>query len=300
MSSLGEPRFVQLNPDDPLRRFAVWHPPRGEHATGLVVHAHALAEEMNKSRRMVARQARLLADAGYGVLRLDLSGCGDSEGDFAQATWEQWIEDVVAACRQTVSQWQAQHAGQGPAACWLWGHRAGALLAAQAASRLGGPWNLLLWQPITNGKAALQQLLRLETAAALLGKAATMSSQPSARERLARGEVVEVGGYELNPGLAEGLEKARLLPPPVAGRLEWLEVSRGSAEDLPPVARQSLEHFTQAGWESRHHTVAGPAFWQTTEVEDAPALLELTVRALQTADESGNASPVHEAHAPTS
>jgi alpha/beta superfamily hydrolase len=40
---------------------------------------------MNKARRMAALQARALAALGYGVLLLDLHGCGDSSGDFGDS-----------------------------------------------------------------------------------------------------------------------------------------------------------------------------------------------------------------------
>src|SRR5204863_467797 len=55
-----------------------------------------------------------------------------------------------------------------PGPLWLWGARAGALLVAEAARRLPGPCNLLLWQPATTGKLVLQQFLRLKGAADLL------------------------------------------------------------------------------------------------------------------------------------
>ena len=64
------------------QRFCVFHPAQGV-PRGAVVHVPALFEEMNKSRRMVALQARTLAAAGFAVLRIDLHGCGDSSGELA-------------------------------------------------------------------------------------------------------------------------------------------------------------------------------------------------------------------------
>jgi hypothetical protein len=43
------------------------------------------AEEMNKSRRMIAEVGRRLEGSGVGMLLVDLFGTGDSEGEFAQA-----------------------------------------------------------------------------------------------------------------------------------------------------------------------------------------------------------------------
>jgi len=36
---------------------------------------------MNKSRRMAALQARVFAAMGFGVLQIDLFGCGDSRAN---------------------------------------------------------------------------------------------------------------------------------------------------------------------------------------------------------------------------
>ena len=86
---------TQFRPDG--RRFCLFHAPQGT-PRGWIVHLHPFAEEMNKSRRMAALQSRVFAAAGYGVLRIDLLGCGDSAGDFGDATWQGWVDDLVAAC----------------------------------------------------------------------------------------------------------------------------------------------------------------------------------------------------------
>ena len=80
------------------QRFCLFHQPDGRRAwRGAVVYVHPFAEEMNRSRRMAALQARALAAAGFAVLQIDLHGCGDSSGDFGDASWEGWIEDVRLA-----------------------------------------------------------------------------------------------------------------------------------------------------------------------------------------------------------
>ena len=46
------------------QRFCLWHADPAHAPGALVVHVHAFAEEMNKSRRMAALQSRALAAAG--------------------------------------------------------------------------------------------------------------------------------------------------------------------------------------------------------------------------------------------
>lgn len=281
-----QPFYLEPRPGGAGRLFTLLYLPQGP-VRGLVVHAHAFAEEMNKSRRMVALQARALSAAGHAVLVPDLSGCGDSEGDFSAATWDGWVEDLALAChwlRQQTrdaapAEGRPHTAGQGGPPLTLWGHRAGALLATQVAARLGDVSHLLLWQPPSAGKAVLQQFLRLAAAGDLLAGQA-VSGTAAMRQRLIAGEAVEVAGYEVHPALALGLEAARLEPVAGVPRLTWLECSPREGATLAPAASATLAAWRSAGCEVQAHAVQGPAFWQTTEIEDAPALLQATLHAL--------------------
>jgi exosortase A-associated hydrolase 2 len=237
---------------------------------------------MNKSRRMAAQQARALADAGFDVLQIDLLGCGDSSGDFGDATWSEWVEDVASACRWL--RWRADtetpHLTHPP--LWLWGLRAGCLLAVQAAQAMEEPCNFLFWAPAPSGKPLLQQFLRLK-AAADLANGNVKAVMSGLRDDLARGQPVDVAGYQLAPDLASGLEQASLAPPsgsPSGGRVEWFELSTRTDASLPPAAAKAQAAWQLAGYAVHSHLVNGPSFWQTSEIENVPALITATTAAL--------------------
>ena len=258
-------------------RFAVLHRPVAA-CRGLVVYAHPFAEEMNKSRRMAALAARAMAGQGWAVLMPDLLGCGDSPGDFGDATWAGWVDDIVQA-----SQWLRQTSTPG-APLALWGLRAGALLATAAAARLGDVQRLLLWQPATSGKLVLNQFLRLQMASELVGgEERNKGLNDSPKARLAAGHVVELAGYRIAPALAHGLEQALLPPSPPVRQVDWLEVSTRDPATLAPASASTVAAWQQAGCAVRSQVVDGPAFWQTTEIEDAPALVRATLHALSAA-----------------
>lgn len=259
------------------------HEPPASPVRALVVYVHPFAEEMNKSRRMAALQARALAQAGHAVLQIDLLGCGDSSGEFEDAAWSDWVDDVRLACR-----WLAERHPGLP--LWLWGLRAGCLLATQAATALPMPCHFLFWAPTPAGKTVLQQFLRLKSAAALLdggGKGVT----EGLRRDLTAGQTVEIAGYGLSAALAQGLESATLAPPPAdsaasRARLLWLDVSTQEGAATSPVAQKTLAQWDAAGHAVHAQAVQGPQFWQTTEIEDAPALLAATLAALQSATDA--------------
>ena len=280
MALLPDPLFLQVKPGPLGCRFALHHRPPGQ-PRGLVVYVHPFAEELNKSRRMAALQSRALAEAGFAVLQLDLLGCGDSDGELPDASWTQWVADVVFACRWL----QAQHPHTGPDTMplWLWGLRAGALLAAEAARQLPEPCHLLLWQPASSGKQLLQQFLRLKAAADMQGGQAK-AVMDAARKTLADGGDVDVAGYRLPGGISQDLERATLQPLPVSAdstpvlrRLVWLELSSQAEASLSPAAQTGCTLWRAAGWAVHSQAVVGPSFWQTAEIEDAPALLTGTL-----------------------
>lgn len=250
-------------------------PPAGEAVRGVVVYVHPWAEEMNKSRHMACTAAQALAVNGWAVLQIDLLGCGDSSGDFGDATWNAWIQDVIDAVHWI----QARHPTQ---PLWLWGLRAGALLALQAATRIEARANFLFWQPVTSGKTALQQFLRL-LAAAQLADGGGKALLASARSELAAGRAVHVAGYALSPQLAAGLEAASLDPAALADgarSVVWLELGTQPELALAPATQVALPRWEAAGHRVDARAIRGPAFWQTTEIEAAPALVTATVDAL--------------------
>ena len=172
-----------------------------------------------------------------------------------------------------------------PPVLWLWGLRAGCLLAAQAAQALPDPCNFLFWAPATSGKPLLQQFLRLKAAADISSGNAKAVMQ-TLRADLAQGVPVEIAGYLLAPDLAIGLEQALLAPPssPVLGApggcVQWFELSTREDANLSPASAKAIAEWQHTGYAVYSQVVNGPAFWQTTEIEDALALIAATTAAL--------------------
>jgi len=256
------------------QRFCVFHPPQASVERGAVLYLHPFAEEMNKSRRMASLQSRALAAAGYGVLQIDLLGCGDSSGDFCDATWGAWRGDVVHAVA-----WLRQRTS---APLTLWGLRAGCLLAANAAVDLQERPNFIFWQPVISGKQHWQQFVRLK-AAAELASGRGKEILDALRQQIDSGENVEIAGYTVGHGLTRGLEKSELVPPHDQGvRVAWFELTARQDGRMAPASLQRIEQWRSAGCAVEAVQVEGPAFWQTSEIEDVPLLLDSTLAVVRT------------------
>lgn len=250
-------------------RFCIVHRPEGPPRGGVLM-LPPFAEEMNKSRRMSAMTARALADSGWLVLRMDLSGTGDSAGEFAEATWSAWLDDIDLAWR-----W-LQDACDGPQ--WVQGLRAGALLASEWIARSGLAPGLLLWQPVSNGDQHLTQFLRIKAASEMLSDSDARGVVVTLKAALKAGESVEVAGYTVSPALAGPMGSAMLrLPEGFGGPVRLVEVLSAGREDHTPGFSTLASRILGA----TTHSVSGPGFWQSVEIEECPALVTLSVELLE-------------------
>ncbi len=272
--AVARPVFI----DAPSRRlFGLYVAPHAGAASlgRAALYVPPFAEEMNRSRRMAALQARALASIGIGTLLLDLFGTGDGSGDFGSARLPLWLEDIAVA-----ADWLD---GQGGAAVCLWGLRFGALLSAQAAARQPSRFkHLLLWQPVIDGKAMLTQFLRIRVAAAM-GEGGAAEKTEDLRNQLAAGSAVEVAGYEIAPELAQAMDELRLDRLGLAGdrRVDWIEAGGEASDRILPAGERVADVWRKAGIAVSTKTVPGDPFWTLQETTLAPEMLAATTAALQ-------------------
>jgi uncharacterized protein len=253
-------------------RFCVQHVPTQQPVTQAWVMVHGFAEELNKCRRMVALQARALAAQGAAVLLIDLKGCGDSGGEFGDATWAHWVDDVVCAMH-----WM--HAAH-QAPLGLWAIRAGCLLAVEAAQHWDTPLDALFWQPVTSGQTHLTQFTRLIAAANWSAGEHTQASAQQARAAWQAGRSFEIAGYDISAAMAHGLQAATLQQqPPALRRAAWFQVHAQGAPTHAPAAQDRNAQTWRAQCEDmQSHAVEGPPFWNSQEIEVAPALIDASTR----------------------
>ena len=261
-------------PVDGGQCFCVFRRPRDSGASrGAILHLPAFAEEMNKARRMTALAARRFAASGYCVLQVDPIGCGDSSGDFGDATLTMWAENCRAA-----AQWLRRECAL---EFWIWPLRAGALLVAPLFARLEQSAHLLLWQPVVSGAQILTQFLRLRAAAEMFAAPAEGESTTALRERLKNGESLDVAGYRISPTMAAELEHADLtIVANASARIAWLEVQASAKPRLSPVAQSRLESLRRDGIRCDARAVQGPGFWQSVEIEECGALIDASAAAI--------------------
>ncbi len=235
-----------------------------------IVIAPPFAEEMNRCRYMQNLLGQALAQHGYGLLVPDLYGTGDSAGEFAEADWQTWKQDLVAA---------AQYSNKlGYEKITLLGIRLGALLASAVAAEIKALKRMVFWQPVSSGKVTLNQFLRLKIAASI-ARDEDAGTTAQLEEEIKRGHSIQVAGYDMSPGLFTGIRDATLENDmnfndiPIA----WFSILASADRKVPRSDLKSIESLRSSGANIDHHTLVAPAFWQAHERTLAPELVSASL-----------------------
>lgn len=245
-----------------------YHPPNEQVSPiGDILLAPAFAEEMNRCRSMVTKQAEALASAGMGTLVLDMHGTGDSPGEFHEGDWENWLGDLRCGI-----DWLRMH-GNGCQA--IWGVRLGALMAAHLAAQDRGIHQLLLWMPVINGKSYWTQFLRIRIASEMALPDGVKSTQ-ALRQQSADGLVVETSGYKVGSRLAIQLDSLEMPPPEqlINKTISWLEVGASAESTVPRANALLAESWRSKGVPVSISQVVGPQFWVVHERAVAISLID--------------------------
>ena len=255
------------------RLFGLFFPALGD-TKGKLLCVPPFTEEANRCRVMIGMAARRLAVQGYAVLVLDLFGTGDSQGEFEQADWETWLEDIAIGM-----DWLADKPGR----LFLWGVRLGAILALQAVERSRQHVSrVIFWQPVISGKQMFTQFLRLRVANSK-EQHGRQETTEQLRQLLASGETLEIGGYYLTSQLAAALDAALLPdgPLPEGLHVDWLERVQTAETPVSMASQRWVSTWQEQGKSIAVHAFTGPQFWQLHDRFLAPDLLEKTTQALQ-------------------
>lgn len=221
---------------------------------------------------MITLTARALAKVGIGTLLVDLLGTGDSDGEYVDARWAIWMQNLIAA--------RSWLEAQATRCRGLWGIRLGAILAAEVHRVVGDPRiPVVVWQPVIDGKIHLTQFLRMRVAAQMDRPHLPKETTTSMRATLASGKSIEVGGYEIHPELAAAIDVANLRDSILAPSTQvlWVEQATDDSGAPAPGTAAAVEAWRASGISVTTSTFAGPAFWQIPERVIAPELIASTV-----------------------
>jgi pimeloyl-ACP methyl ester carboxylesterase len=255
------------------------HLPEGACREPGVVFCNAFGDERRSSALTMARLARSVAGRGFPVLRFDYWGCGDSPGEFADATVQTQLEDIRSAVGFLREETSAK------SVCLL-GLRFGATLAVRAADDEPACAALVLVQPVPDGAAYVDAEVKRKLVRGMITKALGGIASAAPED-----EVIDLDGYALRRKTVEQMRALRIEPGGNAARCKTVIIQVSFNEKLRPESEAARAAFQACGATADIVTLVMPPFWSrhdampTTVLEEAVCgWLERAVGAIQAPD----------------
>ncbi len=204
-----------------------------------MVLCNPLGPEAMSAHRAYRHFAERLAERGFGALRFDYDGTGDSAGSARDpGRVRAWLDSIHAATAEA-------RARSGVSQVALFGVRFGATLAAAAASEQGGVEALIQWAPALSGRTYVRELRGYRM----------MKSAKVSAERPNDGSE-EVAGYFFSKATLDDMTTLELFRGDACPARRALVLPRG--ERATDEARL-VEHWKQQGGDARLGAAPGYA-----------------------------------------
>lgn len=250
-----------------------------EKSTGLIL-CSPFAEEKLWSHRVYVNFARMLTTKGYSVLRFDYRGHGDSDGQFEETTIESRVLDILAAANWFQSNAGVKFIG-------FMGLRLGALLAALAA-KIANPSFLILWEPVIDGEAYIQQCLRSNLATQMALYRKIHYTREQLIEQIKTGKNVNIDGYLISPSFYEQIIEVKLNKGGVLPCLPILtcEINKTGRMPIGPDILSFKEICEKTHDKSCFKAIKEMPFWGELRVyfQSSPVLFDETIRWIDALD----------------
>ncbi|MCV2886027.1 alpha/beta hydrolase [Aestuariibacter sp. AA17] len=268
-----QPAFITL-PSGNL--YTVSFVPEGKTPNNIVIFVPPFAEEMNKSRKMMALMGNALASSGDLCVLFDYLGTGDSEGDFSDASWQIWQKNLSDVVEHICADYPST-------ALHFIGLRTGALVLnaylneQPKAGTVQNIKSLHYWNPTFKGSLFVTQFLRLKLAGEMMRGEGEKVTAKQLRAQLTQQDSLEVAGYTVRDELISGLESSSMvLPEELYDCPLFIYEVNGKGEQVSPATAngcaKAFEHHSM----KQLMPVAGAAFWSTQEIAIVPDLIDFT------------------------
>lgn len=210
--------------------------------TCAVVLCPPIEQEYIRCHRAYRQLAVRLARVGFPVLRFDYFGTGDSAGDVAPSGLAQWTADAAAAIETAKDRSRMKQVV-------IVGLRLGATLAVQVSSQRSDVAGLVLWEPIVNGRAYVEELMAWHQQKIWYFLSDVQSNVPSS-------EPTELLGLSLNGTMLPDLRAIDLLAAHPVGQ-KVLLIESSSME----IVQQFRATLDKTGIALEYQQVDGPRVW---------------------------------------
>ncbi len=240
----------------------------------LVILIPPFAEEMNKSRKIFSSFQHQLSSNKYRTVLFDLFGTGDSQGEFSDATWLLWQQNLIDIIKYVFEKYPEVKIN-------FVALRTGALLLNNSLHQLPNHYSSAIhqihyWNPVFNASQFINQFLRLKLTGDIIRADGEKLTTKTLKQQLLKQGTMEVAGYQLSADLVEEFEQADASLPKLDNlhNIHFYEIS--SSAKITSALSNYISKLQEHHYQIETHSLTGPKFWVSQEICISQPLIDLT------------------------
>ena len=198
---------------------------------------HPFAEEQKRVLFLHNQIAFQLANAGYPVFMGDYYGCGDSEGEFEDATITGWSNDIERFCKFFIKKYDLNSIG-------LIGTRLGGYLACRLLNTSLPIEKAVLIEPVLSPVRDFKMSIRQKLVKELHTGGHVNSNRKDMIKALESNGSIDFDGYCISSKFYRDLKTNHQSIEPVKGKADLLFVHVSKKQTLSPNYQTFLDNWT--------------------------------------------------------
>ncbi len=264
---IQEPFFID---DNGAHLYSVLFMPEKFTSNKVFLFCHPLFEEKKASHRVLVELAGALARKGFALLMLDLRACGDSSGNDLDFSVSAWLNDIHAGTTWLNKHFENPRIG-------LLGIRFGATLAVQYAVREKGIDDLILIDPVINGKDYLDEVFQQKCIREMMTFGEARSDVPAMFAELEKNGKLDIDGTMISSEFSNSLKQIDLSKEIILDLKKILMVQQSPRKSLLPAYEgfQKICNENKIDLEISMLTV--PPFWKAVDMADSDLICRTIV-----------------------
>lgn len=260
------PRFEEQVriPADDFQLAGMLYGLEGEGSGEGVVVCPPFGDERKSAWRVLTHMARTLSAAGYPVVQFDYWGCGESAGDFLDASVSTRLRDISAAADYLRQVADIENL------CLL-GLRLGATLATRVATERNDCTSMVLIEPIVSVSKYFDRMMQRKKLRQMITAGRAEGGEDGS-------DIVDLDGYAVRRATLEELQQLTFHTPDGECQENTLLVQVSFNESLRSNTEEAVELLRdQAGAQPMVKKLVMPPFWSRVDVTDTSRLDEVVV-----------------------
>ncbi|MFA6293437.1 MAG: alpha/beta hydrolase [Victivallales bacterium] len=242
--------------------YSVLFMPEKDFSNKVFLFCHPLFEEKKASHRVLVDLARKLADNGYASLMLDFQACGDSGGTVQDFIPSNWLEDIRTGIKWLQERFEKPRTN-------LLGIRFGATLAVEFAVGENGIEDLILIDPVVQGKSYLGEILQQKYIREMMTFGEARSDVNAMSADLERNGQLDIDGTMVSSAFFDAVKTINISKQDLSSFKRILLIQQSPRKSLLPAYEDLQRKCRDGNVNLEISLLTVPPFWKAVDMADS-------------------------------